>query len=155
MQRIHRRTILLLVHKLLFWVWNLYLWKFLPHLPGPLQWRHNGHNGVSNHQPHGCVLNQLFRRGSKKTSKLRVTGLCAGNSPVAGEFPAQRASNGENISISWRHHASEWTISIPLIHSQLNLGTWVVNRHKLTFFSALRWRHNGRDCVSNHQPHDC
>ena len=20
---------------------------------------------------------------------------------------------------------------------------------------ALRWRHNGRDCVSNHQPHDC
>ena len=33
---------------------------------------------------------------SKKTSKLRVTGLCAGNSPVAGEFPAQMASNAEN-----------------------------------------------------------
>ena len=27
------------------------------------------------------------RRGSKKTSKLRVTGLCAGNSPVTGEIP--------------------------------------------------------------------
>ena len=26
----------------------------------------------------------------KKTSKLRVTGLCDGNSPVTGEFPAQR-----------------------------------------------------------------
>ena len=36
---------------------------------------------------------------SKKTSKLRVTGLCAGNSPVAGEFPAQRSSNAENVSI--------------------------------------------------------
>ena len=47
----------------------------------PLQWRHNDYCSVSNHQPHGCLLNRLFRRRSKKTSKLRVTGLCAGNSP--------------------------------------------------------------------------
>ena len=46
-----------------------------------LLWRHNDHDGVSNHQPHGCLLNCLFRRRSKKTSKLRVTGLCVGNSP--------------------------------------------------------------------------
>ena len=39
---------------------------------------------VSNHQPHECLLNRLFRRRSKKTSKFRVTGLCAGNSPVRG-----------------------------------------------------------------------
>ena len=47
----------------------------------PLHWRHNDHDGVSNHQPHGCLLNRLFRRRSKKASKLRVTGLCVGNSP--------------------------------------------------------------------------
>ena len=47
----------------------------------PLRWRHHDHDSVSNHQPHGCLLNRLFRRKSKKTSKLRVTGLCAGNSP--------------------------------------------------------------------------
>ena len=41
----------------------------------------------------------------RKTSKLRVTGLCAGNSPVTGEFPAQKASNAENVLIWWRHHA--------------------------------------------------
>ena len=58
-----------------------------------LQWRHNEHDGVSDHQPHDCLLKSLFRRRSKKTSKLRVTGLCEGNSPVTGEFPAQRASN--------------------------------------------------------------
>ena len=46
-----------------------------------LRWRHNDHAGVSNHQPHGCLLNRLFRRRWKKTLKLRVTGLCAGNSP--------------------------------------------------------------------------
>ena len=33
------------------------------------QWRHNGHDGVSNHQPHDCLLNRLFRYRSKKTSK--------------------------------------------------------------------------------------
>ena len=46
-----------------------------------LLWRHNEHDSVSNHQPRGCLLNRLFRRRSKKTSKLRVTGLCVGNSP--------------------------------------------------------------------------
>ena len=45
-----------------------------------------------------------FRRGSKKTSTLGVTGLCEGHSPGAGEFPAQMASNAENVSIWWRHH---------------------------------------------------
>ena len=46
-----------------------------------LRWRHNDHDGVSNYQPNGCLLNHLFRRRSKKTSKIRVTGLWAGNSP--------------------------------------------------------------------------
>ena len=46
-----------------------------------LQWRHNVRDGVSYHQPHDCLLNRLFQCRSKKTSKLRVTGLCAGNSP--------------------------------------------------------------------------
>ena len=69
-----------------------------------LQWRHNGRDGVSNHQHHDCLLNRLFRRRSKKTLKLCVTGLCAGNSPATGEFPAQMANNAENVSIWWRHH---------------------------------------------------
>ena len=67
-------------------------------------WRHNERHGISNHQPHDCLLNCLFRRRSKKTSNLHVTGLCEGNSLVTGEFPTQRASNTENISIWWCHH---------------------------------------------------
>ena len=53
----------------------------------PLRWRHSGRVGVSNHQLHDCLLNHSFRRRSKKTSKPRVTGLCAGNSPVPGNSP--------------------------------------------------------------------
>ena len=40
----------------------------------------------------------------RKTHKLRVTGLCEGNSLMTGEFPAQMASDAENVSIWWRHH---------------------------------------------------
>ena len=69
-----------------------------------LHWNHNGRDGVSNHQPHDFLLNRLFRCRSKKTSKLRVTGLCVGNSPWSGEFPAQMVSNAEKVSIWWRHH---------------------------------------------------
>ena len=74
-----------------------------------LLWRHNERDGVSNHQPHGFLLNRLFRRRSKKTSKLRVTGICEGNSPVTREFHAQRSSKAENVSIWWRHHVSRLT----------------------------------------------
>ena len=59
---------------------------------------------ISNHRRIDCLLNRLFRRKSEKTSKLRVSGVCEGNSPVTGEFPAPGASNAENVSIWWRHH---------------------------------------------------
>ena len=43
-----------------------------------------------------CLLSRcLFRRRSKKISKLRITGLCEGNPPVTDGFPSQRASNAE------------------------------------------------------------
>ena len=71
-----------------------------------LRWRHNDHDSVSNHQPHGCLFNRLFGCKSKKTSKLRVTGLLCREFTGTGEFPAQRASYAENVSIWWRHHDS-------------------------------------------------
>ena len=52
-----------------------------------LHGRHCERDGVSNHQPHDCLIKRLFRHRWKKTSELRVTGLCEGNSPVTGEFP--------------------------------------------------------------------
>ena len=44
----------------------------------------------------------------KKTSKLRVTGLCTGTSPGTGEFPAQMASDAEKVSLWSRHHVFAW-----------------------------------------------
>ena len=89
-------------------IWQGYLiiiWTMLRLLQYSLQWRHNELDGVSNHRRLECLLNRLFSRRSKKTSKLRVNGLCARNSPVTGEFLAQRSSNNtENVSIWWRRH---------------------------------------------------
>ena len=51
------------------------------------------------------AFTQLFIQAHiKETSKLRVTGLCVGDSSVTDEIPAQVASNAENVSIWWRHH---------------------------------------------------
>ena len=44
-----------------------------------------------------------FRHSKKKKSKLRATGLCDEISPVSGDFPAQRASNAENVP-NWGRH---------------------------------------------------
>ena len=83
------------------------------------QCRHNEHEGISNHQPYDCMLSHLFRGRSKKTSKICITVLCAGNSPVTSEFPTQRASNAEIVSIWWCHHivilyksSHQWTRQI-------------------------------------------
>ena len=73
-----------------------------------LHWRHSDHDGVSNHQPHGCLLNRLFRRRSKKASNPRHWPLC-GEFTGTGEIPAQRASYAENVSIWWRHRVIKYT----------------------------------------------
>ena len=54
------------------------------HIAPILQWRQNEPTGSSNHQSHDCLLNRLFGRRSKSTSKVHVTGLCEVNSPVTG-----------------------------------------------------------------------
>ena len=72
-----------------------------------LQWRHNERDGVSNHRPPDYLLNCFFfKRRSKETSKLRIIGLCEGNSPLTDVFLWQRTSNAENVSIWWRHHVT-------------------------------------------------
>ena len=83
-----------------------------------LQWRHNERDSVSNHWRLHCLLNWWFRRRSKKTTKLRFTGLCDGNSMVTVEFPAQKARNAANVLPSFQL----W--SVRCSHNHL-LNTWI------------------------------
>ena len=118
-----------------------------------LQWSHNERNGVSNHQRLDCLLNRFLRRRSKQTSRLRVTGLSEGHSPVTGEFPAQRASNAENVSILWRHHglaSQEDSVALAVHNNASVVKPWwpptiltdtkenIGNRRYLRIFSAIK-----------------
>ena len=83
-----------------------------------VHWHHNERDAVSNHRRLNCLLNRLFRRRAKKASKLHVTGICEGTSPVAGEFPTQRASNEQNVYIWWHYHddtTDDRHLTLPLI----------------------------------------
>ena len=83
-----------------------------------LQWRHNERGGVSNHRGLHCLLNRLFRRRSKKTSKLRVIGLCDGKPSVIGGFPSQRVSNAKIFPFDdvIKFHNGHMPSSLPSVH---------------------------------------
>ena len=69
-------------------------------------------------------MQSFIRAQIKKISKLRVTGLCAGNSPVTDEFPTQKASNAENVSILWRHHVAIVNIDCSFNQTILASNYW-------------------------------
>ena len=65
--------------------------------------------------------------------------LCAGNSPVTGGFPAQKAINAENVVILWRHHA--------VSQSWLRSGRRGPKRHVAVWW-RVRPRRGGVQCRS-------
>ena len=96
-------------------------------------WWHHGYHVYRNQHKHyddvimGAMVSQItrFKRRSKKTSKLRVTSLCAGNSPGTGEFPAEMASNAENVSIWWHHHV-HCTSELSLSQTRISLNPCIL-----------------------------
>ena len=115
----------------------------------PLRWRHNERDGVSNDRRLDGLLNRLFGHRSKKTPKLRVIGLCEGNSPVTGELTSQKASKADFSDrlysfqvyhdISSHHGAKCWKCFIQghpkyLLHKNGYVSWW---RHQMETFSAL------------------
>ena len=112
----------------------------LRYISDALHWRHNDHDGVSNHQPHGCLLNRLFRRRSKKTSKLRVTGLCVGNSPgpvnSPHKGPVTRKMFPFDDVIMGRCFLCKWIVRIIVyawwrIHASVNITGLMKNCHQV------------------------
>ena len=93
-----------------------------------LQWRHNECGGVSNHRRLDCSLNRLFRRRSKKTSKLRVTVLCEGNSPVTRKmFPF------DDVIMAMVHtsiHCKPRVAMMPTLSSLMS-PLWEINTYEL------------------------
>ena len=105
-------------------------------------WRHNERDGLSNHQPHDCLLNRLFRRRSKKTPKPHVTGL------YAGIHRWQMASNAENVSIWWRHHVENILLKKEASH-MATISKASPSLNELTHLT-LNGRHYIQGCYSDY-----
>ena len=101
-----------------------------------LHWRHNDHDGVSNHQPHCYLLNRLFGRRSKKTSKLRVTGLCAGNSPGPVNSPRKGQWRGKCFHLM----TSSWICLTESSRQQVGIGSGNGTEHN-TRICLNQWWH--------------
>ena len=108
-----------------------------------LQWRHDERDSVSNHRHLYCFLNRLFRRRSKKTSMLPVTVLRKGNSPVTGEFRAQKAHDDVT---KWKPLSRYWPFVREIHRSPVNSphkGQW---RGALALSLICAWI----NCWANH-----
>ena len=103
----------------------------------PLRWRRNGHSGVSNHQPHHCLLNRLFGCRSKKTSKLRVTGLCAPHKwPVTPKmFPF------DDVIMPTGHPRLHWELDDGLLHETFGDYVPPTIHHMWWFYPRSRLTH--------------
>ena len=121
-----------------------------------LRWRHNDHYSVSNHQPHGCLLNRLFRRRWKKTSKLRVTGLCVGNSPGPVNSPhkgpvTRKMFPFDDVIMGESPHTHTPRQTTPRAHTYTHTHTHTqrnrnVNHITSAFSPDLRWIKYIRSC---------
>ena len=108
-----------------------------------LQWRHNERDGVPNHRRLDGLFNHFFRRRSKKRSKLCVTGLCEGNSPVTSPHkgPVARkmlmtSSWTQQIVTLW--HGHPYRITSPL-WGESTSDPWitVTKGYKAIVFSSM------------------
>ena len=112
-----------------------------------LQWCHNEHDGVSNQQRPDCLLNHFFQaQRSKKTSNLRVTGLCEGNPPET-----QRTSNAENVFIWWCRHGLSLSLFFSVVSGALEQSWIMMIIHKRTIKKQERHsRRNTLGCLDQY-----
>ena len=109
-----------------------------------LEWRHNGRDGVSNHQPHHCLLNRLFRRGSKKHQSSASLAFVLGihrwpvNSPHKWQVTRKMFPFDDVIMRYVRMTAPYWVVLIPGPHACIYDYTYIhIMYMKDNFFTYL------------------
>ena len=132
----HKSDLWLSMHNPYKSIQPIYVWNY-QNGSGALQWRHNGCDGVSNHQRLDCLLNRLFKPRSKKISKRRVTGLCEGNwirrwpmnSPHKGPVTRKMFPFGDIVML--RMEWLKWWWSLRISISVLAFRMSVSDNHRL------------------------
>ena len=111
---------------------NLLL-QILSILVETLHWRHNGHSGISNHQPHDCLLNRFIGRTASLLKPPQSPHCYLGAVDHAKNFPPPLAT-----CQAWSYHANRATQTL-LFSSPLILLRCVM---EIKFAQNLRWLGN-------------
>ena len=104
-----------------------------------LQWCHSKCDSASNHRCRDCSFTRLFRRRSKKASKLRVTCLCEGNPSVTGGFPFQGASNAEIFPFD---SVIMWNVGVRTVEACVRLISPLMEDSYLAYTSLYKYLTN-------------
>ena len=91
------------------------------------------------------VYSSVYSGADQRKHKSSASLAFVGNSPVTGEFPTQRVSNAENVSIWWRHHDISITVSpgmCLLIHPHWRLTAWQATVPLSQHDATCRMPHN-------------
>ena len=118
-----------------------------------LQWRHNERDCVSNHRRLHSLLNRLFGSRSKKTSKLRATGICEGNPPVVSPHKGLvklfhlTASWNPSIAAGWhgsfqesqpRYFLTDMPVTPDVYDHLLNIRQWLKNSTRMSCLTDIK-----------------
>ena len=110
---------------------------------GPLEWCQNERDGIWNHRRLECLLRRLFRRRSKKTFTLRVTGLCEGKSAIWWRHHATRASNS---LFSWLFRLSQNSAFMVLWEGNTLVSSeFSLQRASKIKSVSMSWSHHGME----------
>ena len=122
-----------------------------------LQWRHNGRNSVSNHQPHDCLLKGLFRHRSQRkhessASLAFVHGIHRGPVNSPHKWPVTRKMFPfDDVPMD-----NEVITDIPFLkRSSLIKYNTQYHNDPCDAFVTWQWRHNEHHDVSNYWRLDC
>ena len=131
----------------------------------PLQWRHNGRDGISNHQPRDCLLNRLFlkKKHQSSASLAFVRGIHRWpvNSPQKGPvtrimFPfddviVYSRGGGPFLPFSYtteihKHAFKPWILAIANLHfiwdeyfAHIHYQSLTFTQTNISLFGVLSW----------------
>ena len=104
-----------------------------------LLWRHNRRDGISNQQPHDCLLKCLFRPRSKKTPNSSASLACVrGIHRWSVNSPCKRSVTRQNVSIWWRHH-EKWN-QCNMVRKLATLITASISTEKWLISIKISWK---------------
>ena len=121
-----------------------------------LQWRHNGRDGVSDHQPYHCLLNRLFMRRSKKTSNSASLAFVRGINRRPVNSPQKWPVTQKKVSIWWHHH--DWNPSKQqgsgrnISYNRLTTQIGTPNTHTCKYQKSITCMHVKYSCSISKQP---